>query len=217
MFKSDKLLENIAGPAAGNSHQIGQKTGPNTSEHFSLPQGGRSIHRHHLQNFLGRDGREFSLKRADLVKQAQALITRETVSAEANVQVKRTQTFELNAADTKVSITNRRLHRCFDEVNKACGARPQGCAWTAAIPRLRDRFESADVSAHCEEDFSDSIARSTISFGRFWARTSMSSPNHHVRIGAFICAINSGNAVRFAMVVVPNLLASVKPLLIEAR
>src|SRR5439155_12710137 len=109
MFKSDNLLENIAGPAAGNSHQIGQKTGPNTSEHFSL-QGGRSIHRHHLQNFLGRDGREFSLKRAHLVKQAQALITRETVSAEANVQVKRTQTFELKAAVTKVIMTARRMH-----------------------------------------------------------------------------------------------------------
>src|SRR5207247_9954197 len=97
MFKADNLLENIAGSAPGNSHQIGQKTGPNTSEHFSLPQGGRSIHRHHLQNFLGRDGREFSLKRVHLVKQAQSLITRETVSAEALLQVNRTHTSELKA------------------------------------------------------------------------------------------------------------------------
>jgi len=42
-----------------------------------------------------------------LVKQAQALISRETVSAEANVQVKRTQTFELKAAVTKVIMTAR--------------------------------------------------------------------------------------------------------------
>ena len=65
--------------------------------------------------------------------------------------------------------------------------------------------------------FSDSIARSTISFTRSGARTSMSSANHHVRIGAWISGTKSGNAVRLATVVVPNLLASPKPSLIDER
>ena len=50
------------------------------------------------------------------------------------------------------------------------------------------------------------------------SRTSIISANHHVlRGGRGIAASNSGNASRLAIVVVPNLAASAKPLAIEAR
>ena len=66
-------------------------------------------------------------------------------------------------------------------------------------------------------NFSDSTAESTSSFTRSGERTSINSANHHVRSGASgICRTNSGNAVRFAMVVVPNRFASANPSLIEA-
>src|SRR5439155_19343247 len=71
-------------------------------------------------------------------------------------------------------------YRFFEAVNNACGAKPQFGA-----------------------DFSDPIARSTISYDRSGARTTISSANHQVRIGALIFGTRSGNAVRFAMVVVP--------------
>ena len=65
--------------------------------------------------------------------------------------------------------------------------------------------------------FIDSTARATSSFARSGERTSINSANHQVRIGGSIRAINSGNAVRFAIVVVPNLFASANPSAIDVK
>src|SRR5262249_300123 len=106
---------------------------------------------------------------------------------------------------SRCAISSQRRNKSLEAVNNACGARPQHGFWGAASPRLRDRFESADMSAHSKEDRSDSNAESTSSLAPSGARTSINSANQQVRIGAWIFETNSGKAVRFAIVVVPNL------------
>src|SRR5262249_36403600 len=128
---------------------------------------------------------------------------------------------------SRCAISSQRRNKSLEAVNNACGARPQHGLWSAAIPRLRDRFESsprrvrpladADMSAHSKEDLSDLNAESTSSLVPSGARTSINSANQQVRIGAWTFETNSRKAVRFAIVVVPNLFASAKPSSIEAR
>src|SRR5439155_1447695 len=101
-----------------------------------------------------------------------------------------------------------------------CDQNSHGCAVNARheilssfFQAIRSRFQSIRLSA---QRFSVSIAESTSSFVRYGPRTSINSANHQVRIGGpGNRRISSGNAVRFAMVVVPNLFASANPSLIE--
>src|SRR5262249_25437546 len=103
-------------------------------------------------------------------------------------------------------ISSQRPNKFLEAVNNACGARPQVAPPSASLRRSSGRVLP-----------SDSTAESIISSARSGARISISSANHQVRTGGWTCEINSGKAVKFAIVVVPNLFASSKPSLIDAR
>src|ERR1700693_122635 len=94
---------------------------------------------------------------------------------------------------SRFAISSQSRYRFADAVNGACGASPQ-----------------------CFCDINWSTAESKISLARLGLRTSINSANQHVRIGGSIRETNSENAVRFAIVVVPNRCASEKPSLIDA-
>ena len=73
-------------------------------------QGHCRIQRHHFKNFIRRYRRLAALKRAHLGKQTQALVTREAIGAQANIEPQSAQSFEGKSAMREVAMTAGRMH-----------------------------------------------------------------------------------------------------------
>ena len=80
-----------------------------------------------LQNFFRKNARKLLLKRAHLVEQAEAVITREAISAQANVETNRAQPVKRKPALPEVIVAARRMHdmkfylRSFQQLEIALG------------------------------------------------------------------------------------------------
>src|SRR5207237_4351888 len=103
-------LERIVRFIASKGNEIGAKAAPNPSKRVFLVKSHRRIHRHHFQDLIGRNSTLAAPKRAHLVEQAQAVVTREAVSAQANVESNRVQFFEPKSAVLEIIVTSRRMH-----------------------------------------------------------------------------------------------------------
>ena len=95
---------------ASNRCEIGAKTAPNPPKRVFLVKGRRRIHRYHFQDLIRRNPGLAAPKRAHLVEQAQALVTRQAICAQANVESKGAQFFERKSAVLEISMTARRMH-----------------------------------------------------------------------------------------------------------
>src|SRR5438093_805035 len=104
------LLERGVPFIASNRQEIGAKAAPNPSKRIFLAQRSRRIDRYHFQDLIGRNSGLTAPKRAHLVEQAQAVVTRQAICAQANVESKRAQFFEWKSAVLEIIVAARRMH-----------------------------------------------------------------------------------------------------------
>src|ERR1051325_10357490 len=104
------LFKKTAPFVASNGYEIRAKTAPNPPQRVFLVEGRCRIHRYHFQNLIGRNCGLAVTKRAHLVEQAQALVTRQAICTQGNVESKGLQSLERKSAVLEVIVTARRMH-----------------------------------------------------------------------------------------------------------